>query len=181
MDINLLLNGAESETGLSTSAGRSLKDEPIQCPLVHSAESGTLRPYVSYQTQNLQRGMCTIHPISPPHRHIFSPQEDALMQYMIDNIQSGRVKILSMCLKRSLHAINTQWDVLDSYEPSPTYIQYQLFQKGIERLRRKYVLVSSRCTIHFLILIKLPKVRLDNYGLFHEYKDLCSNSSTTFY
>lgn len=153
MDINLLLNGAESETGRSTSTGRSLKDEPAQRPLVHSAESGTLHPYSSYQTQNLRRGMCTIHPVSPPHRHSFSPQEDALMQFMIDNIQSGRAKILSICLKRSLHAINARWDVLDSYEPCPACIQCQRFQEGIERLRRKYVFVGCRCTIHFLILI----------------------------
>lgn len=174
MNINLLLNGAENETGVPVSAGRSLKDEPIPAPL-------PLRPYISYQTQNLRCGLCTIHPISPPQRHKFSSQEDALMQYMIDNIQSGRVKILSICLKRSLHAINTRWDVLDSYEPCPICIQCQQFQKGIERLRRKYVLVSSHCTIHLLILIKLPKVRLDNYALFPEYKDLCGNSSTAFY
>ncbi|KAI7974287.1 hypothetical protein EIK77_008470 [Talaromyces pinophilus] len=83
MDINLLLNGVESETGVSTSVRRSLKDEPIQAPLLHSAE---------LEQQSWSQSHC----ICPPQRRIFSPQEDALMQDMIDNIQSGRVRILSM-------------------------------------------------------------------------------------
>jgi hypothetical protein len=103
------------------------------------------------------------------------------MQYMIDSIQSGRVRILSICLKRSPREIKTRWDVLDSYEPCSACFQCQQFQKRIEKLRRKYVLVSSHCIIHFLILIKLPRVRLDNYAQLLEYKDLCGNSSTTFY
>jgi hypothetical protein len=110
MNINLLLNGAENETGVSASVGRSLKDEPIPAPL-------PLRPYISYQTQNLRRGLRMIHLIAPLQRPIFSPEEDALMQYMIDSIQSGRVRILSICLKRSPREIKTRWDVLDFYEP----------------------------------------------------------------
>jgi hypothetical protein len=189
MDISLFLNNDESETGVSTSGERSSKDEPIPSPLAHSAELrqrlvivSSLRPYISYQAQNLRRGPCTIHPISPPQRRSFSPEEDALMQYLIDIIQISRIKILGICLNRSNGTVNTRRDVLDSYEPCSTCIQCQQFQKRIEELRRRYVSVSSRCTIHYcLIVMKLPRVRLGDYAPFPEYKDLCGNSSASFY
>lgn len=139
MDIALLLNRAETDGCISTS-----EREPTNRPksLPHSAESGqtlvnvTLLPLVPYQTLNLRHGPCKIHPVSPPQRGVFSPEEDALMSLMIDNIQSGRVEILSLCLKRGRKAICTRWDVLSDYKPCPMCSQCERFRKRIEKLRR---------------------------------------------
>lgn len=94
------------------------------------------------------------------------------MQYMIDNIQSGCVTILGLCLNRGLRTINTRWNVLDDYEPCSRCIQCQQYQKKADELKPKNVpLSSSRCVIYCLILIKLSRVQLGDYVLYHEFKN----------
>ena len=144
MDVNLLLNSAENEPSISPTSTTSSSNEispTISAP--STAEPGqvsaTITPYIPYQTHNLRHGPCTIHPHSPPRRNPFSPEEDAVMQYMIDELQFSRVAIIALCLKRGGHAINTRWNVLEDYEPCSRCIQCQRYLNKLEELRRKYV------------------------------------------
>jgi len=143
MDINLLLNSAESEPCETTNRTKSLIPQSGQSTEQITTTINSATYLISYQTRNLRHGSCTIHPTSPPQRRTFSPEEDALMQYMIDKIQSGRVTILGLCLKRGRLAINMRWNVLDDYVPCSRCIQCRQYQKKADELRRWYVPLPS--------------------------------------
>lgn len=127
MDIKLLLNSAESEPSETANSTKSL--EVLQSgPYMYTERITIINSetyLIPYQTLNLRHGLCTMHPTSLPLKHTFSHEEDVLMQYMIDNIQSGCVTILGLCLNRGLRTINTRWNVLDDYEPCSRCIQCQ--------------------------------------------------------